>query len=87
MKGKAWFIVQSLKETCRGALAIYRNRLRLFTEGSIEGSSRDYDLLYQRDFAKASPRSRDMTVLFEGNKWVYPRGKCVQSVLNSVILS
>ena len=36
--------------------------------GNIEGSSRDYDLLYQGSFAKAYLFSRDITVIPKGNE-------------------
>ena len=41
-----------IKATRRGALAIYRKGLRSFTEGSIEGSSRDYDLFNRGSLLK-----------------------------------
>ena len=71
-----------IKEKYGDALAIsFKGRDHL-PKGNTVGSSRDYDLLIQRVFAKASLFSRDMTVLFSERqpKWAYPRGAYVQVI-------
>ena len=64
-------IVQSLKATCKDALAV-SEWTRSFFVGNIEGSSRDYDFFYRGSFSKASLRSRDMTVIPKGNEGSLP---------------
>ena len=53
-----------IKATYRYVLVILFKGLDHLAKGNIVGSSMDYDLLIQRDFAKVSLLLRDMTVLY-----------------------
>ena len=56
-------------------------------EGNIERFIEGLRPLFSRDYAKASPRSRNMIILSKGNKGGYPRGASVRGDLFLVMFN